>query len=300
VILAPRLTVVIVSPRGGPLLDETFAAVTGQAAPGEVEIVVAARRAAAERFHPDSSPITVRVMRMADEASIPELYAAGVQSARGTIVAVTNDRFVPRPDWIAAIVRAHDEHPRAGVIGGAVESSATDSVLDRAVYYCEYAQFATAIPAGPCRAPGPNVSYTGAARAELAPLLEEPTWELFWHQHLIRRGVTIERDPRIRVRHRGSRTLSGFLRERYLFSRSLAGERMRDATRARRIVRGLGSLMLPPVLLIRLLRRLVAAGDGRGRGLLTVPLLALFTIPWAWGEVVGSLWGAGETTRRIR
>jgi hypothetical protein len=130
--------------------------------------------------------------------------------------------------------------------------------------------------------------------------MREPTWELFWQQSLIDRGVPIERDPRIRVRHRCPRTLRGFLRERYLFSRSLAGERMRGATPAAKIVRGLGSVLLPPVLLTRLLGRIRRSGGGRGRRWTTVPLLALFTIPWAWGEVVGSLWGAGDSTRLIR
>ena len=295
----PRLTVVIVSTRGGALLEETFAAVADQAAADHVEIVVAARRAAADRFTHVSSG-SVRVIRMEDYASIPELCAAGLQAARGTIVAVTSDHFVPGPTWIAAILQAHAERPLSGVIGGAIESSATDSLIDRAVYYCEYAQFGAPVPAGPCRGgPGPNVSYARSALAEIATLLKRPTWDVFWHEQMIRRGVVIERDPRILVRHRYSRTLSGFLRERYLFSRSLAGERLRDATRARRIVRGLASVMLPPLLLTRLLRRLGTASEGRGRALMTVPLLALFTIPWALGELVGSLRGAGEATHRI-
>lgn len=296
----PRLTVVIVSTRGGALLEETFAAVTDQADGDHVEIVVAARRAAADRFTRISPPGNVRVIRMEDRASIPELCAAGVESARGTIVAVTSDHFVPGPTWIAAILQAHAERPLTGVIGGAIESSATDSLVDRAVYYCEYAQFGVPVPAGPCHGgPGPNVSYARSSLAEIATLLKRPTWDVFWHEQMIRRGVVVERDPRIVVRHRYSRTLSGFLRERYLFSRSLAGERLRDAPRATRIVRGLASVMLPPLLLTRLLRRLGTASEGRGRALMTLPLLALFTIPWALGEMVGSLRGAGEATRRI-
>ena len=296
---APQLTVVIVSTLGGALLDETFRAVADQA-DDRVEIVVAARRSAAEGFEADRYPFPVLAMRMEERASIPELCAAGVLAARGTIVALTNDHFVAAPGWIAAIRRAHVERPQAGVIGGAIERAVSESPIDRAVYDCEYAQFGVGVPAGPCRVPGPNASYTRAALAEIAPLLKDPTWELYWHRQLQRRGVVMERDPRIRVRHRCSRTVTGFLRERYLFSRSLAGERVKGATVTARIGRGLGSFLLPPLLIARLLRRQRHSDTHRGRPWRTVPLLILFTLPWAWGEVVGSLRGAGDATRRLR
>lgn len=295
---APQLTVVIVSTLGGRLLDETFKAIADQA-DGEVEIIVSAGYAAADRFEPGPTTATITLIRMTDRASIPELCGAGVRASRGAVVAVTSDHFVPAPDWITAIRRAHAEHPQIGVIGGAIESAATDNLIERAVYYCEYAQFGPAIPAEPCRAPVASASYTRSALAELASFLTVPTWEPFWHQHLLRRGVAIQRDPRVRVRHRCPRTLSGFLRERYQFSRSLAGERFASATPAVSLTRGLGSFLLPPLLLVRLLRRLRRSRDG-GWKWATVPLLTLFTIPWAWGEVVGSLRGAGDTVRRIQ
>ena len=46
---------------------------------------------------------------------------AGVELARGAIIALTDDDCVVADDWIAAIHRAHDAFPTAACIGGAVD-----------------------------------------------------------------------------------------------------------------------------------------------------------------------------------
>lgn len=45
---------------------------------------------------------------------------AGIRAARAPIVAFTDDDVRAQPDWLAAIVRAFDEHPDADVVGGRV------------------------------------------------------------------------------------------------------------------------------------------------------------------------------------
>src|SRR5262249_37781684 len=42
---------------------------------------------------------------------------AGIRAARAPIVAFTDDDVRAQPDWLAAIIRAFDEHPHTDVIG---------------------------------------------------------------------------------------------------------------------------------------------------------------------------------------
>jgi len=50
----------------------------------------------------------------------------------GDIVALTEDHCVVAADWCTAIVRAHEEHPQALGVSGAIENGSTGSVVDRA------------------------------------------------------------------------------------------------------------------------------------------------------------------------
>jgi glycosyltransferase involved in cell wall biosynthesis len=45
---------------------------------------------------------------------------AGIRAARAPLIAFIDDDVRAQPDWVAAIVRAFDEHPEADVVGGRV------------------------------------------------------------------------------------------------------------------------------------------------------------------------------------
>jgi hypothetical protein len=61
-----------------------------------------------------------------------------------------------------------------------------------------------------------------------------------------------------------------------------------------------GSLVLPPVLLLRILSRVGARPAHRGTLLKSLPLIATFVVSWAAGEMVGYLVGPGDALSRVR
>ena len=72
-----------------------------------------------------------------------ELYdrrrAAGLAAARGELVAILEDRGIPRHDWAATVARLHRELPNR-VIGGAIEGAPT-GLLNWAFYVCDFGRY---------------------------------------------------------------------------------------------------------------------------------------------------------------
>jgi len=92
----------------------------------------------------------------------------------------------------------------------------------------------------------------------------------------------------------------GYLEQRYLYSRSFAGMRVAGAHGLRRAAMGLAAIALPPVLLSRIVRRAWSSGRHRAELVKSLPLLALFSVAWAVGEVVGYWAGPGDALQRVR
>lgn len=72
--------------------------------------------------------------------------SAGLNLARGQIVAMTEDHAQPADDWVEQIVAAHEQPYLA--IGGAIENG-VDAVLNRAVYFCDFGRYGRPFESGP-------------------------------------------------------------------------------------------------------------------------------------------------------
>jgi hypothetical protein len=146
---------------------------------------------------------------------------------------------------------------------------------------------------------GNNVTYRGTLLAAHRPAWESGRWENHLHDELRRDGVVLICRPAIRVGHKMHYTVGSSLHQRYLYSRSYAGMLARGASPVRRMVMGLASFALPPVLLARIVSRVWAAPEQRADLLRSLPLQALFTMGWAAGEVAGWWAGPGDALRKV-
>ncbi|WP_245441888.1 glycosyltransferase [Rhizobium phaseoli] len=75
-------------------------------------------------------PITVRCV---DENNIQSSYAArnaGIRAAKGNILLFTDSDCVPEPEWAARMLDAFDR-PEIGIVGGAIQASHGDSLVER-------------------------------------------------------------------------------------------------------------------------------------------------------------------------
>lgn len=291
---APLASVVIAALNGPACATRCLEALTAQAGARALELLVVTRpddelgRTLRQQF-PGVEVLAAR------EPGLPRMLAQGLRQARGELVAVLADRFVPGPGWVAAIEAAR----RAGraVLGGPVENEAAASLLDWAVYLSEYAAFMEPFPAGPIRRlPGNNVVYERGLAAAVAAALEagrEDAWPVD------ERGLTRWADPDLRVtlckRHRWAASLAG----RFHAGRVLAARRAGAASAWRRLAYACAAPGLPLLLFARLALVLARKRRHRARLVWASPALAALLLSGAWGEGLGALAGPGRSLERL-
>jgi glycosyltransferase involved in cell wall biosynthesis len=290
------LSVVIASINGLPYLRECLAALRKQQGAINAEVLVAdcVGREVTEfirREHP-----WVKLIPFDGRQSVPKLRSAAVIRSTGTIVAITEDHCIPPPDWYESILKAHAKNPGLA-IGGSVDNGATNSLLDWAVFFCEYSNFISPVTNGIVHdLPGPNVSYKREAISRVRKRIEEEFWETWVNSEIESSGEKLWSDPSIKMIHKKHFTLGGFLWERFNYSRSYAGMRNQSLSVPMRMLYCVGSAaVLPPLLLWRIGNRVISKKNHLLQFALSVPLLFAFFIVWAFGESFGYVFGAGDS-----
>ena len=294
----PSLTVVVPSVNGlGDLMD-CLAALSAQRTDVDLEVLVADRcghpvRAEVRRTYP-----WARILEAPPGTTIPDLRAMAFREARGKSVAVIEDHVIVPPGWARALLDA-----QAGtdvVVGGAIENAAVDSLVDWAAFLCEYSHCITPLPEGPADwLPGNNVVYPRALLWRYESVLGRGQWENRLHDAMRRDGVPLVCRPQIAVGHKKHYTVGEYLSQRYLYARSYAGARVADASLPTRLSYGAGALALPPLLMFRTVRRVVAKRRHRAELVRSLPLLAVFVVSWALGEMVGYIAGPGDSLAKV-
>ncbi len=245
---------------------------------------------------------SVIVLPVAGRRSIPELRADALKQCKGEIVAVIEDHCNVTPDWFHTILVTHEENPSCIAVGGAVENGSREHLTDWAVYFCEYSEFMPPLARGVSDAiTGNNVSYKRTAFQGWDDLefLRSGFWETTLHPRLRERGERFFMEPAILVHHKKRFPFGYFASQRFAYSRYYASLVTARLGTVGRIVRGIASLALPPILLYRIGSRVRNKG-GHDRELLrTLPLLSAFTVIWAVGEAAGCFFGQGDSMEVI-
>lgn len=287
--MSPRLSVVIASVNGRQCILECLERLEAQTVRDQIEILVLDRRtdgtaeAVAQRFP------GVKLRAGLVGRSIPDLRWQGMRAAQGEWIAVLEDHCMVPPHWAAKIV----ESTGYGVVGGPVENGSRERLLDWAFFLAEYGPCMPPLPEGETGGvPGNNAAY----RRETLPLEEDRwayNWESFLQNHLREKGVRFFLSPALQIYHKKSFRLGEMLHQRFLYSRSFAA--MRGSSPGRAVL----SLALPPLLLVRIARCVLAKRRNLREFLLGLPVILLFVISWALGEMAGHLGGAGDSLERV-
>jgi glycosyltransferase involved in cell wall biosynthesis len=230
---------------------------------------------------------------------IPALRRVGIAAAHGDSVAIIEDHVIVPIGWARALLDAQ----RAGtpVVGGAVENLATERLVDWAAFLCEYSHCIPPLPAGPATwLPGNNVIYPRALLERYRTVLADDAWENRLHETLCRDGVVLTCRPDISVGHKKHFTVLEYLAQRYLYARSHAGARVAGWARTRQVAFGAAAVALPPLLLSRIVARVLTRRRYRADLARSLPLVALFVCAWAVGEVIGAWFGPGDSLSRVR
>ncbi len=296
---AALLSVIVTIVDGGDVLRRFLEAITRQADAPPLEILVPwdasipETAAMAEAF-PTATFLdlghipTERPLRSA--AGQHELYdrrrARGLAAARGDLIAILEDRGVPRPDWARNVARLHAQEPFA-VIGGAIEP-APSGPLNWAFYVCDFGRYGLPFESGPARwVSDVNVSYKRPALEATRALWEERFREPIVHWALLERGETLYLSADIVEENgRPPTTLGALLPERFDWGRLFGHIRAVRSGLLARLARALFGPLTVLVLLARHAR--TQRGKGRlGRYLRVLPLVSLLTIAWMAGEAWG-------------
>lgn len=294
----PELSVVIPFANQPSNLAGCLAALDRARAGSRVEALVVDRVGTA-LLAQEAHSSWVEVLPVPPETTIPEMRHLAFRQARGPVVAVVEDHVEVPPDWVAVLRR--EFQAGAEVVAGGVENLATTSLVDWAAFLCEYAPLLPPIdPGPPSMIPGNNVAYRRSLLQRYSAVLAEGRWEDRLHEALRRDGVRMTLLPEVTAGHRMHYDIRNYTSQRYLFSRSWAGLRLRGASLAHRFGAGMARLALPPLLFGRVTSTVWRKRRHRRELLRSLPLLAWFTLVWAVGEAVGCWAGPGTATARVR
>ncbi|MGH7818618.1 MAG: hypothetical protein ACREQ9_02500, partial [Candidatus Binatia bacterium] len=197
----------------------------------------------------------------------------------------------PDRSWCATIVRMH-EMPHAA-IGGAVDKSGRDTLLNWAVYFCDFSRLMNPVPEGPAGyLTDCNVSYKRSALESVAELWREEFHETTVNWALQGRGETLFLTPKIVVDQQRSLHWGPALRERFAFGRLFAATRVAAVGRARRFGYAALSCLLPALFLLRIARNVLAKRRGIGEFIAAFPAIVALAAVWAVGETAGYVTGS--------
>ncbi len=221
--MCPEVSIVIPTCGREALLSRCLAALLAQDYSREkIEIVVVndSGKALGDSVWSSPSVVVVSTPESRGPAAARNL---GIRSSRGRIVCFIDDDCVASPDWVGAMVRAHDECPEAAVVGGWTET-ATDKITVLLGQFLANGSIATDI--GGCREiiffPTCNVSFKRPVLEEerfneAFPLPGGEDLELCWR--LYKKGFRFVWNRAIRVTHFRDGRLRGCLDQAYKYGR---------------------------------------------------------------------------------
>lgn len=224
-----------------------------------------------------------------------ELRTWGIRASRGEIVGFLEDHEVPDPHWCRRVADAHGEDVAA--VGGAIENG-IDKPLNWAVYFCDFGQYQNPVAAG-CSAVASdaNVSYKRRALDAIIPVWRETYYEPAVNGAIIKRAGPLVLSPDVIVYQRRPLKFAGALAERFVWGRSYGANRRKRRQGPHRVAYLLALPLLPPLLLARMARRVIAKRRKIGAFVKALPITAVLVSSWCAGEIVG-YWTGRHDARR--
>lgn len=293
------LSVVVPSVNGIDDLSATLSALEAQRRDVSLEVLVVDRLGASVRDEVRRRFPEVRVIDVTPETTIPDMRAAAFRAATAPSVAVIEDHVIVPDGWAKALLAA--QSASTPVVGGSVENAATGSLVDWAAFLCEYSHCIPPMPAGRVEwLTGNNIVYPRELLEKYRSVTESGGWENRLHDAFRNDGIPLTCHPEIVIGHKMHYSFGLYMSQRYIYARSYAGARVQGASFAKRLVMGAASFALPPLLYWRTISRIRAKGRHRAELVRSLPLLALFVVAWAAGEVVGYLAGPGNSLSKVR
>lgn len=289
--MSPALTLIVAGSRRPGPSPRLFAAVERQRSDGTLQVLVVSTRPPASGVV-DLSGVEW-LSAPADAGTLPQLRGLALAAAEGRWVAFTEDFCVPSARWAETMISTLESAP-ATALGGPVDRDGGRS-SDWALTLAEYGRCLAAPARGPVtRLPEINIVYDKEVLRQRLGTLPASVVPSEIDHELRRHGETFWYEPDALMLDTNQQALLAACRSQYHHGRLWAGRAQRHRHLARRLVRSLGTGLIPFVALRRIARGAHRAGRLE-KLLAALPPLSLLLAAWAGGEAVGTLIGAGQS-----
>lgn len=296
-----ELSVVIAAHNASATIEECLAALQAQSGSEIHEIIVADSSTDGTDTIVRRRFPTVRLLHFAEELTLPELRARGIQVASGDLIAILDPYSIADRHWAEALIAEHEARS-SPIIGGTVDLYQADcqGQLSWAQYINEYGMFMPPMGAGAMDIlAGSNVSYKRSALLSNPKFQRDEFWKTFVNESAEAAGSALWLAPGVGIALKKPIPFRDYLRTRFDHGRCYAGMRVAHRSRVERWSRAASAPLLPFVLLWRTGARYWSKGRHREKLLTTLPLQLLLFGNWALGELVGYLRGPGKSCRRL-
>lgn len=293
-----KFSVIIASVNGLPTIAECLTALENQQGEHAAEIIVVDRTTDETADYIKTHFPNVKLIKSAEKVGIPELRAIGMKQANGDFLIITEDHCIAPKNWFSEFLKAHEKG--YAVVGGAIENASRERLTDWATFLCEYSAFMPPIAAGETEfVAGNNVSYERKAIEQVDDDIKTNYWEYFLQAELRRMNVKFLAVPSIVVNHKKEFGFFYFLSQRFHYSRSFAAMRRSKSSVSQQIFYLLYAPVAPFHLTWRIVQNVLRKKRNMRELLLSLPMLFVFMLVYAFGEFVGQIFGAGNSLGKV-
>ncbi len=286
---APRLTAILLMPRGFDELTGAVAHLRAQTICSQIQVVIVARRGRECEVDPRQFDGFAALDVVAVDAmpTVASGFAAGVRHVTADVVALVEDHVFVEPDWAARVCDAFGEGCAAvaPLMLNANPATAT-SWMNFIVCFTEAV---TTVEAREVEyGPGHNTAYRRSVleqyEGELQRLIQT---ERNFHYRLRADGHVLGAEPRARLRHTNISIPYEALRQGFLGGVMFAKYRAAKMSMVERVARTVLAPLVPLVRLFRLVRAHGRMAEGGGAPISGWLLVPAGLVAHAAGEAVG-------------
>ncbi|MBN1567304.1 MAG: glycosyltransferase [Acidobacteria bacterium] len=215
---------------------------------------------------------------------------AGLERARGRIIALIDSDCIADERWAEEILEAHKKNPLPA-IGGVIANGNPESFVGWAAYFCEFSDWMPERPAGlRTDIAGANMSYKREIFDQYGIFITGTYCsDTEFHWRLAGAGLRLYFEPAIQVFHRNITSLGRFLRHEFQHGRSFARVRVsaQNFSPARRAAYAFLIVFIAAKLFARIALRSLRNRFYRKHFIISSTLILIGVLSWSAGEACG-------------